>query len=146
VRCQLELARPVEVPAGRVPDPPTVTGVDVSYETGSSRLVAAAVTVALGTGEVVDEAVVEGTAAFPYRPGLLTFREVPALAEAIGRLRRAPGAARDVIGGHGGRGWTRAGSRRRAGRSGGTGCRVAGTTGASGGAGTSSSVDLSVRV
>jgi deoxyribonuclease V len=94
VEQQRRLARRVEVPAVRVPDPPTVTGVDVSYLPGSRRLAAAAVTVTVdlrhGAGDVVDEAVVHGEVSFPYRPGLLAFREVPALVEALGRLRRAP--------------------------------------------------------
>ncbi|HEV7759389.1 MAG TPA: endonuclease V [Acidimicrobiales bacterium] len=91
---QRELARRVEVPPGRVADPRTVAGVDVSYVPGSPRVAAAAVMVELGDegtdGVVVDEVVVEGEVAFPYRPGLLAFREVPVLLEALGALRRPP--------------------------------------------------------
>jgi deoxyribonuclease V len=87
---QRELARRVEVPSGRVADPGTVAGVDVSYVPGSLRVAAAAVVVELGDGVVVDEVVVEGEVAFPYRPGLLAFREVPVLLEALGALRRSP--------------------------------------------------------
>jgi len=85
---QRELARRVEVPAGRVADPRTVAGVDVSYVPGSLRVAAAAVVTERGA--VVDEVVVEGEVAFPYRPGLLAFREVPILLEALGALRRPP--------------------------------------------------------
>ena len=92
---QRELARRVEVPAGRVPEPRTVAGVDVSYVPGSLRVAAAAVVVERGTDGtvdplVVDEVVVEGEVSFPYRPGLLAFREVPMLLEALGALRRLP--------------------------------------------------------
>jgi deoxyribonuclease V len=87
---QLELARLVEVPRERVPDPATVAGVDVSYLPDSRRVAAAAVVVDLTTGEVVDEVVIEDEVSFPYQPGLLAFREVPVLLTALGGLRRAP--------------------------------------------------------
>jgi deoxyribonuclease V len=89
-RDQLELAKMVELPDGRVPDPRTVAGVDVSYLPGSRRLAAGAVTVELATGAILDEVVVHGEAPFPYRPGLLASRELPALIEALRGLRRAP--------------------------------------------------------
>lgn len=63
-----------------------VAGLDISYEVGSDRAVAAAVAVRCGTGEVLDEALVEGEARFPYVPGLLAFREVPLLLEALEAL------------------------------------------------------------
>jgi deoxyribonuclease V len=87
---QRALARMVEIPRERVPDPTTVAGVDVSYLPGSRRLTAAAVLVDLASGEIVDEVVVDGEATFPYRPGLLAFREVPPLLDALERLRRRP--------------------------------------------------------
>jgi deoxyribonuclease V len=92
-RYQAELAARVEVPRGRVPDPKTVTGVDVSYVPGSPQVAAGAVTVEVSSGQIVDEVVVHGEVSFPYRPGLLAFREVPVLLDAVRRLRRPP----DVI-------------------------------------------------
>jgi deoxyribonuclease V len=74
-----------------VPAPPTVVGLDISYEIGSDRLVAAAVVVDARTGAVVEEVVVDGTATFPYVPGLLAFREVPMLLRALERLTTSVG-------------------------------------------------------
>ncbi|MFI6513185.1 endonuclease V [Streptosporangium sp. NPDC050855] len=68
--------------------PARVAGVDVAYD--GDRL-AAAVTVLDGTTlEVVEEIAVDGRASFGYVPGLLAFREVPSLLEALGRLSAPP--------------------------------------------------------
>ena len=42
--------------------------------------------------EVIEEAGVTSRAPFPYVPGLLTFREAPALLEAWAQLRTEPAA------------------------------------------------------
>jgi deoxyribonuclease V len=76
----------VRIPSAPVPAPATVAGLDISYEVGSDRAVAAAVVVDAGSGSVLEEAVVEGTADFPYVPGLLAFREVPMLLRVLDRL------------------------------------------------------------
>jgi deoxyribonuclease V len=83
---QRELAAQVRIPRAPVPAPATVAGLDVSYEVGSDRAVAAAVVVDAASGAVLEEVVIEGTAAFPYVPGLLAFREVPILLRAIDQL------------------------------------------------------------
>ncbi|HCT81419.1 MAG TPA: endonuclease V [Micromonosporaceae bacterium] len=70
--------------------PKTVAGLDVSYAAGSSRVVAAAVVLELATLAVVDQATAAGTVSFPYVPGLLAFREVPHLLDALGKLKVAP--------------------------------------------------------
>lgn len=80
----------VEIPDGPVPAPEAVAGLDVSYANGSDALVAAAVVVRVADGAVLEEVVEPGVARFPYRPGLLAFREVPALLDVLGRLRTAP--------------------------------------------------------
>jgi deoxyribonuclease V len=89
-RVQAELAALVDVPEAPVPPPLTVAGLDVSYEVGSDRVVAAAVLVDAADGRVVEEALVEGRAEFPYVPGLLAFREVPLLLRVLDRLTTAP--------------------------------------------------------
>ncbi|MEU4834668.1 endonuclease V [Streptosporangium sp. NPDC023615] len=69
-------------------NPARVAGVDVAYD--GDRL-AAAVTVLDGTTlEVVEEVAVSGRTTFDYVPGLLAFREVPSLLEALDRLSAAP--------------------------------------------------------
>lgn len=68
--------------------PARVAGVDVAYD--GDRL-AAAVTVLDGTTlEIVEKVAVSGRVAFDYVPGLLAFREVPALLDALGRLSAIP--------------------------------------------------------
>lgn len=89
-RVQREVAGRVEIPAGPVSTPHTVAGLDVSYATGSDRITAAAVLVDVTTGAFVEEAVVDGIAAFEYLPGLLAFREVPILLEVIDQLHDTP--------------------------------------------------------
>ncbi len=70
--------------------PRTATGLDVAYAVGSPAIAAAAVTVDVATGEVLESATAVGKAEFPYVPGLFAFRELPALLAALSRLRRTP--------------------------------------------------------
>ncbi|CAG7637914.1 Endonuclease V [Actinacidiphila bryophytorum] len=67
-----------------------VAGVDVSYATQGDALVAAAVVLDAETLETVEVRVVEGTATFPYVPGLLAFRELPSVMAALEQLTRTP--------------------------------------------------------
>jgi deoxyribonuclease V len=53
-------------------------------------VVAAAVLVTLPALEVVESALVFGDVDFPYVPGLLAFREIPFLLDALGRLTKQP--------------------------------------------------------
>ena len=71
-------------------EPRTVAGLDVSYAVGSNRLAAAAVVLDASSLEVVEESVVDATAAFGYVPGLLAFREIPSLLAALDRLSTTP--------------------------------------------------------
>ena len=66
----------------------TVGGLDVSVR--GDRVRAAAVVLDAATLAVVDQAVWEGPVAFPYVPGLLSFREIPALLPALERLAALP--------------------------------------------------------
>ncbi|NUP37887.1 MAG: endonuclease V [Streptomyces sp.] len=67
-----------------------IAGVDVSYATEGDALVAAAVVLDAASLEPVEVAVVEGRVTFPYVPGLLAFRELPPVMEALERLRHTP--------------------------------------------------------
>lgn len=67
-----------------------VAGVDVSYATQGDALVAAAVVMDAATLETVETAVVDGTATFPYVPGLLAFRELPSVMAALEKLTCTP--------------------------------------------------------
>jgi deoxyribonuclease V len=65
-------------------------GLDVAYARGSDALVAAVVVLDVATLRVVEQQAVTGVARFPYVPGLLAFREIPAIADALSRLRAVP--------------------------------------------------------
>lgn len=68
----------------------TVAGIDVGYnlKTGMSR---ASITVMpFATLEVTERLVVEVPTTFPYIPGLLSFREIPAILAALARLAATP--------------------------------------------------------
>jgi deoxyribonuclease V len=78
-----------------------LAGVDVSTTRfDPERLVYAAVVCLSWPGmEVLDQATAVQRAALPYIPGLLGFREVPALQEAFGKLRTRPDLV--LVDGHG---------------------------------------------
>ena len=77
------------------PGPPPgaghVTGVDVAYDDERDLVVAAAVVLDAATHEVVAEATAVGRISFPYVPGLLAFREIPAVMAALEALAVPPG-------------------------------------------------------
>jgi len=86
---QLRLAAQVDA---RRPLPPytTVAGADVSYDLRGKWLHAAVVVLRAETFEVIDRSGVVAEAKFPYVPGLLSFREAPAVIEAFERLKVRP--------------------------------------------------------
>lgn len=85
-RIQEELSKYVELTSGLATVPTLVAGVDVSYDKSSERVAAAVALMDLATLELQESAVVYGEVRFPYVPGLLGFREVPILLEALGKL------------------------------------------------------------
>ncbi|MGY0461796.1 endonuclease V [Kitasatospora sp. cg17-2] len=74
-----------------VGDDRLIAGVDVAYDDERDLVVAAAVVLDLATLAVVDEATATGHIAFPYIPGLLAFREIPAVLDALDTLTHRPG-------------------------------------------------------
>jgi deoxyribonuclease V len=68
----------------------SVAGADVSYNIRGPRLYAAVVVVRAGTWEPIDRYGVVAEAKFPYVPGLLSFREIPAVLEAFDGLKTRP--------------------------------------------------------
>jgi deoxyribonuclease V len=86
---QAELAGLVDT---STPLPPwrTLAASDVSFDRGSEVLYAAVVVVDGSTFEIIEKVGLEAAATFPYVPGLLSFREAPALLEAFGRLKTRP--------------------------------------------------------
>ncbi len=67
-----------------------VAGVDAAFPDNGRLTRAAAVLMRQSDREVVDEAVVERPTELPYIPGLLSFRELPAVMAALNRLTRQP--------------------------------------------------------
>jgi deoxyribonuclease V len=65
----------------------TVAGIDVSYKDVSR---AAAVVLALPSLEVIEQAEAIRETTFPYVPGLLSFREVPAVLDVLTKLTVLP--------------------------------------------------------
>ncbi len=82
--------------AGRVvrEGPPVVAGlvagVDVGFEDGGRVTRAAVVALDMPSRTVVDMALARVPTSLPYIPGLLAFRELPAVLEALGQLHQTP--------------------------------------------------------
>jgi deoxyribonuclease V len=68
----------------------TVGGADVSYNRRGKWLHAAVVVLRADTFEMIDRSGVVAEAKFPYVPGLLSFREAPAVIDAFERLSVRP--------------------------------------------------------
>ncbi len=86
---QLELASRVES-AHALANCKTIAGADVSYNLRGKWLYAAVVVLRADTQEVIDCAEIVSEASFPYVPGLLSFREVPAVIAAYEQLSVQP--------------------------------------------------------
>lgn len=70
--------------------PHTVAGCDISFNKFSDTVYAGIVVLKLPELEILDQATAITTVTFPYIPGLLSFRETPALLEAWQKLTTAP--------------------------------------------------------
>jgi deoxyribonuclease V len=69
-----------------------VAGADVSFDKDSDKIFAAVVVLELPDLNVVAKSGVMDVATFPYIPGLLSFREAPAVLKAWEKLERGPDA------------------------------------------------------
>ena len=76
-----------------------IAGFDVGFEDDGATTRAAAVLLDADTLEVLDQQVARLPTRMPYIPGLLSFRELPALLDALALLQHAPDLA--FIDGHG---------------------------------------------
>ncbi|MBN1772021.1 MAG: endonuclease V [Deltaproteobacteria bacterium] len=98
IALQRRLAERVSHEPPRRP-PRTVVGLDVSVRRGETTCRAGAVLMTVEPLAVVARVRVERPLSFPYLPGLLSFRELPVLLEALARLPEQPEAL--VLDGHG---------------------------------------------
>ncbi len=69
-----------------------IAGCDIAYHLTEPRLFACVVVLKANDLSVVEEVSVTREVTFPYIPGLLSFREIPALLAAFAELRQAPDA------------------------------------------------------
>ncbi len=96
---QLEMAKRVRKRDEFAQPLRTVAGFDVGFEDGGATTRAAAVLLDADTLEVLDRQVARVPTTMPYIPGLLSFRELPALFQALAQLPHRPDLA--FVDGHG---------------------------------------------
>jgi len=68
----------------------TVAGLDIGFKDGGKITRAAVVRLRLPRLELLERALARCPTSFPYIPGLLSFREIPAALEALDKLRGKP--------------------------------------------------------
>ncbi|MBV9470934.1 MAG: deoxyribonuclease V [Abitibacteriaceae bacterium] len=76
------LTRPIE----------TIAGTDISFNKFSTTIYAGIVVLRLPTLEIIEQVGIVTETHFPYIPGLLSFRETPAVLEAWAKLQTEPDA------------------------------------------------------
>ena len=93
---QDEAVRVQNALASRVNTAPTlgafelIAGCDIAYHLTEPKLFAAVIVLKASDLSVVEESAVTCEVTFPYIPGLLSFREIPALLAAFAQLRQPP--------------------------------------------------------
>ena len=75
---------------GRVPRWRLVAGTDVAFARGGEECIAGVVVWDVQTGTVQEQHIVRHPTRFPYVPGLLSFREAPAIIKALRLVRAEP--------------------------------------------------------
>jgi len=76
-----------------------ICGTDVSYDRGKNLLFSAAIVLSYPDMNVIEEQTEVMECTFPYVPGLLSFREVPALLKAFDKIKNIPDIV--ICDGHG---------------------------------------------
>src|SRR4051812_6302268 len=69
-----------------------IAGADISYNRFSSTMYAGIVVLRMDDLTIVERQGAVSESTFPYRPGLLSFREAPALLEAFAKVESEPDA------------------------------------------------------
>jgi deoxyribonuclease V len=78
------------IPSDRLGPVRRVAGVDVGFEAGGTITRAAVAVLRYPALELLETAIARRPTTFPYVPGLLSFRELPAVLEALERLNEPP--------------------------------------------------------
>src|SRR5918996_4438876 len=94
-----EQLRAKVITRGTVKSPKLVAGADIAFSKHSNTIYAAVVVLEFSSLEIVETVAIQGRITFPYIPGLLSFREAPALLQAFGKLTCVPDVI--FIDGHG---------------------------------------------
>lgn len=89
VALQKQLAPQVEI-APLAKPPRFIAGADLSFDKGSDEVWAGIVVLSYPELEIVEERGLQTRAPFPYVPGLLSFREAPAVLEVWEQLQQKP--------------------------------------------------------
>lgn len=89
IALQRELA-PRVIREDRLGEVRRVAGIDVGFEAGGTVTRAAVAVLDFPSLALVEQAVARRPTTFPYVPGLLSFREAPAVLEALARLTAPP--------------------------------------------------------
>ncbi len=99
-RLQEELSGKLILHNEGVPDDVRIIGgADISYSRKENLFFAAVILLEFSTMDIIEVSSVVEKAEFPYIPGLLTFREGPALLRAFKKIERAPDVI--IFDGHG---------------------------------------------
>ncbi len=98
IRVQEQLRAKV-IPHGRLSKPALVAGADAAFDLQRQYVFAAVVVLAYPSLESLETVVHQERLSFPYMPGLLSFREAPALLHAFEKVRHNPDVV--FIDGHG---------------------------------------------
>ncbi|HJW23950.1 MAG TPA: deoxyribonuclease V [Rhodocyclaceae bacterium] len=89
IALQKNLATRIEL-TDRLGDIRHIAGVDVGFEAAGTVTRAAVAVLDADSLQLVDHAIARRPTEFPYIPGLLSFREIPAILDALGSLRIRP--------------------------------------------------------
>lgn len=89
VRIQRELATRI-VRRGRPVSPTLFAGVDLAFTRDGDQCIAGVVVWDPRSDSIVEQRVLRRSVRFPYVPGLLSFREAPAIIAVLRRLRSTP--------------------------------------------------------
>lgn len=98
IQIQAQLQTKV-IPFGCIPCPKLVAGADAAFDLEARRVFAAVIIFTFPNLSPIETAVHEERLSYPYIPGLLSFREAPALLAAFSKIRHDPDLI--FIDGHG---------------------------------------------
>ena len=85
-----EQLRAKVIPHGQVNEPRLIAGADMAFDKQDEAVYAAVVVLRFPTLQMVETATHKDRLSFPYIPGLLSFRETPALLHAFQKLEHEP--------------------------------------------------------